>query len=413
MSAPTTLPTPTPKPTTQSPSTSSARSRMNDLEGYRGLAAVGIVIFHAYQFARGNATSSYAYPHTIWQPLLRNLDGLVSMFLILSGFLLYLPLVSKLRDGQRGPVRVFLLRRAARILPLYWLAILLVWASRNPSLPGDWRDLIEHLTFTQVFDSERMFYTIGPAWSLSVEIWFYLFLAAAYVAFNHLSQHLHSRRARLGVMLAPPALLLTASLCWQLWAVYGSHQPATRWAIWFNPIARADMMAAGMAIAVLYGMRTSAAPVTRRVLLPMRLLALAMLAYGCAIRTDATDTTTLFNLLSTGAFTLLIASSVLDHPQHRWRRILAGPRLAWLGLTSYSLYMWHEPVLLWLDQHLGLDHAQAAFPITALILLTTSVPIGWLSYRIIEQPLGRLRLLLDNHGQRRNYYPEPEATAAG
>jgi len=69
-------------------------ARMNDLEGYRGLAALGIVVFHAYQFARGDAASSYAYPHTLAQSILRNLDGLVSMFLILSGYLLYLPVAA-------------------------------------------------------------------------------------------------------------------------------------------------------------------------------------------------------------------------------------------------------------------------------------------------------------------------------
>jgi peptidoglycan/LPS O-acetylase OafA/YrhL len=144
---------------TRGPAAASSRpaapvARMNDLEGYRGLAALGIVVFHAYQFARGNAASSYAYPHTIAQSVLRNLDGLVSMFLILSGYLLYLPVTRKfLLAANAGVVKVFLLRRAARILPLYWLAITLAWAYRNPSLPGDWRDLVEHLTFTQVFDS--------------------------------------------------------------------------------------------------------------------------------------------------------------------------------------------------------------------------------------------------------------------
>ncbi len=76
------------------------------------------------------------------------------------------------------PARLFLFRRAIRIVPLYFLAVLVVWASRNPSLPGDWRDLVEHLTFTHVFDGDRIFYTLGPTWSLSLEIVFYLTLVA-------------------------------------------------------------------------------------------------------------------------------------------------------------------------------------------------------------------------------------------
>jgi peptidoglycan/LPS O-acetylase OafA/YrhL len=378
---------------------------MTDLEGYRGLAAVGIVVFHAYQFARGSASATYAYPHTPWQPVLRNLDGLVSMFLILSGFLLYLPMVGNVLNGRRAVVKVFLLRRAARILPLYWLAILLVWASRNPAAPGDWRDLLEHLTFTQVFDSKRIFYTIGPAWSLSVEVWFYLFLAITLVAFNRFGSRVRGQRGRVALVIAPPAVLMCSSLLWQVWAVYLSHQRATDWAVWFNPVARGYMMAAGMVVAIVYGMRRDSAPLSRSTLIPLRLAALALLAYGCLIRTDAIRPTLLFNLISTGAFALLIASSVFGDPGHLWRRMLAGPRLAWLGLISYSLYMWHEPVLLYLDQHVGLDHAQSAFPVTALILLAASIPAGWLSYRVLEVPLGRMRLILDDQGRPRDYYP--------
>lgn len=384
------------------------RTRMTDLEGYRGLAAVGIVVFHAYQFARGNASASYAYPHTVWQHILRNLDGLVSMFLILSGFLLYLPLAANVLAGRRGVVRVFLLRRAARILPLYWVATAVVWSARNPAWPGDWRDLVEHLSFTQVFDSKRIFYTIGPAWSLSVEVWFYLFLALTYVGFNRVAGRVTNRRARIGLLLVPPVFLVAISLGWQCWAL-ATDQPATRWAVWFNPVARADMVGVGMLVAVLFTLRTSRTPMTRVVLIPLRLAALGLLVVGCAIRTDAADRSVAFNLLSTVAFGLLIASSVFDDARHAWRRVLAGPRLAWLGLVSYSLYLWHEPVLLWLDDNIGLNHAQRFFPLTALILVAASLPVAWLSFRIIERPLGRLRLLLDDSGRQRNYYPTTPA----
>jgi peptidoglycan/LPS O-acetylase OafA/YrhL len=380
--------------------------RLNDLEGYRGLAAVGIVVFHAFQFARGNASAGYAYPHTIAQAVLRNLDGLVSMFLILSGYLLYLPVARNfLRGAKAGVVKVFLLRRATRILPLYWSAVMLVWAYRNPTLPGDWRDLVEHLTFTQVFDSKRIFYTIGPAWSLSVEVFFYLFLAAGYTALNRLARHVSSTRDRRLLLLTLPALLTVVSLAWQGWALFVAHEPATRWAIWFNPVARADMFAVGMVIAVMHASRTSSVPLSRVLLYTLRIAALGLLAYGCAVRTDDPTRTSVFNLVSALAFGLLIASSVFDDPDHLWRRALAGPRLAWLGVTSYSLYLWHEPVLLFLDTHLHIDHAPHAFPLVAAILLAASLPVGWLSYRVIERPFGRLSLLVDSAGRRRDYYP--------
>ncbi len=381
-------------------------TRMHDLEGYRGLAAVGIVVFHAFQFARGNASSSYAYPHTVAQAVLRNLDGLVSMFLILSAYLLYLPVARKVLQGvQPGPVKLFLIRRATRILPLYWSAILLVWSYRNTRLPGDWVDLVEHLTFIQVFDTKRIFYTIGPAWSLSVEIWFYLFLAAGYVALNQLVGRTTGARNRRLLLLSAPVVLTVASFAWQAWALFVTHQPATRWAIWFNPIARADMLAIGMFIAVIHASRFSSSPVRRPLLILLRITALGLLVYGCAIRTDDPTRMSIFNLVSALAFGLLIASSVFDDPKHLWRRALAGRRLAWLGLTSYSLYIWHEPVLLYLDTHFHLNHAPQMFPVIAVLLVSASVPVAWLSHHAIEKPLGRLRFTVDNRGNHRDYYP--------
>jgi peptidoglycan/LPS O-acetylase OafA/YrhL len=379
--------------------------RIGDLDGYRGIAAVGIIVFHAYQFARGNATSSYAYQGTLAEHVLRNLDGLVSMFLILSGYLLYLPVARNAMRGERpGAVTAFLLRRAARILPLYWAAILLVWTYRNPALPGDWRDLVEHLTFTQVFDSRRIFYTIGPAWSLSVEVYFYVFLAVVYAVLNRWSARSRSTRARVLALLAAPVLLTVACLAWQGWALLIAHEPATRWSIWFNPLAKADMFAVGMLVAVLQVTRSNTATLHKAVLIGLRLGAVALLGYGCAVRGDDAATTTLFNLLSTAAFGLLIASSVFADPADRWRRMLSGQRLAWLGLISYSLYLWPEPVLLYLDTHAHLSHAQAMFPVVAILLLAASIPIAWLSYRLLEYPAGRLRLLLDSTGRRRDYY---------
>jgi peptidoglycan/LPS O-acetylase OafA/YrhL len=392
---------------TASPSDAPARADSSDLDGYRGIAALGIVIFHAYQFSRGDATSSYPYGTSVAEHILRNLDGLVSMFFVLSAYLLYLPLARSLVDGaSSGSARAFLLRRAARILPLYWAGILIVWCVRNPTLPGDWRDLVEHMTFTQVFDSKRIFYTIGPAWSLSVEAFFYAFLAVLIPVFAFAARRITGRAWRTATVLGPPVILAIGSGAYQLWALQ-SHQSPTRWAVWFNPLARADMFAAGMLLAVTRALWSGT--LRTPALVTLRLSALALLAYGCAIRTDEAGPTTRFNALSVVAFTLLVGSSVFAPAASHWRRLLGNRNLLWLGLVSYSLYLWHEPVLLYLDGTLHLNHAPHFFPVNALALLAVSVPAAWLSYVVIERPMGRLRTLLDRHGVRRDYYPDADS----
>ncbi|WP_261574405.1 acyltransferase family protein [Frankia gtarii] len=389
-----------------------ALARMDDLEGYRGIAALGVVVFHAYQFCRegaggdaaGSTPDGYAYAGTALGHVMLNLDGLVSLFLLLSGFLLYAPAARQVLAGRRvGSPRVFLLRRAVRILPLYWFATLLVWTYRNPDLPGDWRDLVEHLTFTQVFDSRRIFYTIGPAWSLSVEIFFYVTVALILLALRRWDPARSRPAVRALVIATPPTVMLIGSLAYHWWALDIAHQPSDRWAIWFNPLAKAEMFAMGMFLAILHARWGSQA--LRAVwLIPVRLVALAILVYGCAIRAEDARTSTEFTMLSMIAFSLLLGSSLFAHPRAWWRRILAVRPLMFAGTISYSVYLWHEPILLYLDTHHLLSHHARAFPWVALLLVAVSVPFGWLSYVILERPSGELKALFQPDGRLRSYY---------
>jgi peptidoglycan/LPS O-acetylase OafA/YrhL len=390
-------------------------SRFEDLEGYRGLAAMGIVVFHAYQFCRAGTSSSYAYQDTWAYHVLLNLDGLVSMFLVLSAFLLFLPIARKVIAGQDpGSWSLFATRRALRILPLYWVAILVVWAYRNPTLPGNWQDLVEHLTFTQIFDRERIFYTIGPAWSLAVEVFFYAFLVVLLAVYGRVRAHERSPRVRRALVWAPVVAVGVASLAYQGWALV-THVPSTHYEVWFNPLAKGTVFVGGMVLALaMIGWNNghAAQPLPPRALWSLRLGALALLGWGCAIRTDSAASSLWWQQLSTVGFVLLLASSVLAPTTARWRRWMASSVLVWCGLISYSVYLWHEPVLLYLDAHGRLDHAQAAFPFVALTLLLVSVPVGWLSYWAIEYPVGRLRLLRTPGGAKRSFYPSARLFAA-
>ncbi|PJI94944.1 acyltransferase family protein [Luteimicrobium subarcticum] len=388
-------------------------ARFEDLEGYRGIAAIGIVVFHAYQFCRAGTSSDYAYQGTWFYHVMLNLDGLVSLFLVLSAFLLFLPIARKVLTGvEPGSASVFTIRRALRILPLYWGATLLVWAYRNPTMPGDWRDLVEHLTFTQVFDNHRIFYTIGPAWSLSVEVWFYAFLALLLLAYNRFGAHTRTLRTRRVLVWAPVVVLGTASLAYQGWAL-ATHVSHEAYNVWFNPLAKGSVFVGGMVLALVMVHRDGR-QLTRPWLIGLRLGALALLVWGMAIRGDDAATSSYWQQLSTVAFVLLLASSVMAPTTALWRRALMRPWLLWAGLISYSVYLWHEPVLLFLDQHGRLSHAQSAFPFVALVLVLVSLPVGWLSYWVIEYPVGRLRMLRLPNGLKRSYYPSSRVyTAAG
>lgn len=206
--------------------------RTADIAGFRGFAALTVVVFHAWQFCRAGGHPDFA--GTTAGRLLGGFDGIISWFFVTSAFLLYAPVARRLLTGQDpGNARGFLLRRVLRVLPVYWVAVLVVWAYRNPSLPGDWRDLVEHLTFIETFDSKRIFYTIGPAWTLSVEVAFYLFVAL-YLAVVRRAVSWGARRPVL-LLAAPAALLLVASTGYRVTEV-ATGTSLLRWAVWFNPL---------------------------------------------------------------------------------------------------------------------------------------------------------------------------------
>jgi peptidoglycan/LPS O-acetylase OafA/YrhL len=66
--------------------------------------------------------------------------------------------------------------------------------------------------------------------------------------------------------------------------------------------------------------------------------------------------------------------------------------VAWLGLVSYGIFLWHHDVIVWLVSHDVLDTFSAA-PFLALTVIAVAivVPIAALSYYLVERPLLRLK----------------------
>ena len=373
---------------------SDSRSELADLAGFRGLAAVSVMVFHAFQFCRDGGRTPYA-GHLLGAAL-TGFDGMISWFFLVSAFLLYRPMIRRaVAGGQQASPGRMLARRGTRILPLYYVAVLLVWAARNPTLPGDWRDLIEHLTFTQVFDSKRIFFTIGPAWSLAVEVAFYAYLAAVGFWLTRRAPRRLPAERRYGRLYPPAVALIVVNLLWVGYAVGIAHLAATDWAAWFSPQNHAADFGLGMIVAVIHARRDGRPALSARAATAVRLGGLATIVAGELARRDGLPGLGAFHLLNTGGFALVLASSVLAPRQSRWRRFFAFPVFVWLGLISYSAYLWHEPILiLVLDRHHLVSHAPSAFPAVALTLVACGIGAGYLSYVVLERPAQGLAILI-------------------
>jgi peptidoglycan/LPS O-acetylase OafA/YrhL len=389
-----------------------ARSGVREIQGYRGLAALSTVIFHVWQ-------QYWSYDAEGSHPPIENryvAAGLsfevIDFFFVLSAYLLTLSYARAAIDG--GSIRTarsFLFRRAIRIVPLYFIAVLFVWSSRNPTLPGDWRDLVEHLTFTHVFDSERIFYTLGPTWSISLEIVFYLLLVALGPLAVRACRSVGSRSGRVAVCAGGCALLFLVPVAWIGVAHYGFGVPHTDWAMYFGPQARFGGFAVGMGLAVLMAALVPKGVTARGRLRAWRAMSLqamsVVLLYLLSLESEPENFTFMFyHPLASALWGVLLFATLHIGQRVRWNALLRAGWLNVVGLASYSLFIWHEPILLQLYKADLLPSGPAGFPLALPIVLAVALPAAWLSYWIIEYPASLLGRLKDSAGRPRDFYPE-------
>ncbi|ABS01820.1 acyltransferase family protein [Kineococcus radiotolerans] len=389
---------------TAAPGGPSAGGRLAGLEGYRGIAAVLVVVFHVYQELR--VDGEYFLVGTWAHPWLYALDTTVDLFFALSAFLLALPYLRKAVAGERPlGAAEFLRRRAVRIVPLYYLVITAVWATRNGSLPGEWRDLLEHLTFTQVFDDQRIFYTVGPAWSLAVEVQFYVLLAVLGAAVCAVCRRARRRGSRIAVAAASGLLLVAVGVGWKL-AAHALGRPETDWSTWFSLPAKLDVFGFGVLLALLVALRGTA---PSRLLPPLMVVCSAPLLLAAVwAGTQQGLAAELRHTLAGAGFTLLLGATVLSGPRSVAARALEARPVAFLGLISYSLYLWHEPLMLWMTALpvWPTTSSPATLALGTALLLPVAVLVAWASYWVVEHPAGALRRTRTADGRPRLYYGE-------
>jgi peptidoglycan/LPS O-acetylase OafA/YrhL len=398
------------------PATPATPRRFEELEAYRGVAALLIVVFHAYQFSReGSAAQRYVYEGTWLHYVLGNLDAGVAFFFALSGFLVFLPFARAAID-QRGrqSARGYLIRRMIRIAPLYYAAIMLAWSLTYHGMRDQWIDLAEHLTFTQVFDSRHIFWDIGPAWSLSDELLFYLLVAVLGSLAYRACRRLSAPRARVRVLLGCCLGLVALSVGYKAAAFYVLNIPRTDYSAYFGPLARLDTFASGMVVAVLTAAAAGRPRIRVAAAATVRVAAFAVIGAAFATRTLGTAETIYFHTFCGFGVALLLASTALAQRELAWTRIVADRRIQVIGLISYSVYMWHEPLMTQLARHnVLISAAPRAFPANALALIAATLAVAYVSYRIIEKPALQLRHLFTRDGRWAEYYPpEPREYAA-
>src|SRR4051812_945876 len=163
------------------------------LDPLRAVAALAIVVTHTAELGGFN----HAHALGAWTV---RLDSGVAVFFALSAFLLYRPFVAARLDGRDSPrVRRYARRRALRILPAYWVAVValgILDAAHTPGVFGDkwW----VYWGLLQSWSKETIIQGVGVAWSLSVEMAFYVLLPVYALALARVLRRFdRDRQARL------------------------------------------------------------------------------------------------------------------------------------------------------------------------------------------------------------------------
>ena len=369
------------------------------LDGFRALAVLGIMFFHLTGTPDGEALRIMKYGIG---------PNFLDVLFVVSGFVLFLPAAA--RNGEFGSVRVFALRRGARLFPGLWVALAMVlvlivlWpAQPTPSLPGATEVGIHFLSLQAVGHLIDPTFSLGlllngPVWTLTLEVTFYAllpFVAATY--FRH-----------------PIAGLVVAGLITAGWKVGLDHTAGIAGLLGFHPdpasvnafelralgqfptyvFQFAVGMTAAWLLVRLQATRTSTWLAQRAVVAQVLSLAvLGVCAYFFGRYASVTEVLAptraqrdivLMLVLSASVGVFILATCLSPE---RLQRPFTNPVARGLGDISYGIYLSHFPIFLFVVALLG----GAAWGSLEVVLI--SVPLillyGYLSARFVELPARR------------------------
>jgi len=332
-------------------------TRSPALDGLRAIAIGAVILFHIWhRFAPGGFIG-------------------VDLFFVISGYVITRSLASELRRTGGVSIRDFYVRRARRILPA--LLVFMAGAATLSLAVGRGSGSEAWAALAVATSSLNWFLALGGygtfrtswfvhVWSLSVEEQFYLLWPLAF--------GLLARRGNLRVMLVVLAVgILLSAAC----AFLATAQGAPWARAYFGSDARAQGLLAGCLLAAA---GTRAVPVLVRKLWP----AAALTFIAMVVAADNHGP-----FLGLGGFALaalvsawLVAAAAEDD-SGRLANLLSARPLVWVGLRSYSLFLWHYPI------------AQALYaeglPYWSLLTVVLSLVVADLSYRLVERPFLRSR----------------------
>jgi peptidoglycan/LPS O-acetylase OafA/YrhL len=332
------------------------------------------------------------------------------IFLVVSGFLLYRPFVLSHLAGAASPsARVYAWRRVLRVVPAFWVALALA-AIIVPyhgifTLGG----VPTYFGFAQIYRGSTIAAGDPPAWTLGLEVSFYVFLPFWALALRRLPGR--GPRARLRLQVAGIAGLWLFSMAYKavllatgiVPVIPGSPLPAM---VTLPGYLDEFALGMGLAVASAWFELTGAEPPVVRLLgrrpwlaWGFALAAFLLVSFGIGLTGDPAQDYSPAQYLARNLLYGAVAVGVIapaafgDDRGGLVRRVLSHRALLWIGLISYGIYVWHAPLLsLLLKWHYSQSGPELwRYVRWAVVPLLGAVALGAASYYLVERPALSLR----------------------
>jgi peptidoglycan/LPS O-acetylase OafA/YrhL len=349
-----------------------------DIQGLRGVAVLLVLLYHAgLPFLPGGFVG-------------------VDVFFVLSGFLITGLIVREIESTGRLRLGRFYARRARRLLPATAVVFVAVALITLVALPVTrWETVAGDLVAASLYvvnwtlAGRSVDYLASASadsplqhfWSLAVEEQFYVLWPLLIVLVVWLLRRLRGQQVTRGHLAVGLLVIAAPSLVWSWHLTATEPGPA-----YFVTTTRLWELAVGALLAV-GAERVARVPQRLRTVLGwVGLAAIALAAWRF-------DAGTPFPGLAALAPTLGAAAVVAAGlGAGRGLLLLRSPALQDVGTLSYSLYLWHWPLLVGATAVWGDDQGHLGVPTALLVVGFSAVP-AWLAYRLVENPMHHSRTI--------------------
>lgn len=351
--------------------------KRRSITGLDGIRAIAVIMVLAYHLKLALFKSGFLG---------------VTVFFVLSGYLITGILISEVEEEGTIDLKNFWLRRIRRLVPAVMsMAVVIIFVSavvnRIIFTKGCKDFLASVLGFNnwwQIFNKVSYFEAAGVpspfthCWSLAIETQFYLIYPLILLGIYKLAKSRGEGRAKRGLLFAGVTLLLALISVILMIVLFDPQQDASR--VYYGTDTRAFSLLFGALLAILWEYRM----VPRRFSASVNMVLGSVSFVVLLVMTIAINGSSNFwyrggQLVGT-ILTVLVIYTVSG--RKTWlSRFLSNPVLKWIGDRSYSIYLWHYPIILLISKGI-----KASWWIT-LIELVLSVVLAELSYRFIETPI--------------------------